>query len=256
MMLTKQYILKCLDQHCDFSELTEETFVSKIVDPLTANECFKNWSWDNGVTKGVLIFKDLDFVVKIPFEGMFYFTESHYVDAQGRWRYSDEVMSTEEMANWKKIDADDEFVKFEGANANDSDWNYCALEAELTKQAKVEDLDFCFAATEFLGYAKDHPIYIQEKCCMFSDASSTTNKEKYSNRTKSDYDSLRQVREEVRFWEVDDNWVLDFLIYWGQKILERLADFIEKYDIEDLHNGNIGYRNGVPCLVDYSSFHE
>ena len=60
-----------------------------------------------------------------------------------------------------------------------------------------------------------------------------SNKEKYSNRTKSDYDSLRQIREEVRFWCVDDNWVLDFLIYWGQKILERLADFIEKYDIEE-----------------------
>ena len=256
MVLTKQYILECLDNYCDFSELTEETFENKIIRPLHEHKCFEKWGWDNGVTKGVLIFTELDFVVKIPFEGTFCFTESHYEDKNGRWRYSDEGIPTEEIGNWTKIEANDEFIQFGGANANNSDWNYCALEEELTQQAKLKGLELCFAATNFLGYAKDHPIYIQEKCCMFSEASSTTNKEKYKNRTKEDYDSLKRVREKIDFWEVNDNWLLDFLIYWGEEILKQLCDFIYNHDIEDLHNGNIGYRNGVPCLVDYSSYHE
>lgn len=250
-MLTKKYILECLDSYCTFENLHEDNFVEQIVRPLQINNCFKenHWTYDNGVTKGVLIFKGLDFVIKIPFMGRTCWTESHYEDSQGNW-----LWNKRSCTNIKKIEAEECFYEFEGA-AEEGHWNYCEEEAILAEHAKERGLTKCFAITELFGWAKDHPIYIQERCFMFSEASSS-NEEKYKNRTKSDYDSLKEVREKLDFWHMNNDWVLDFLIYWGEEVLKKLGDFIWEYNIDDLHNGNIGYRNGVPCLVDYSSFRD
>ena len=251
-IMTKDYILECLDHYCCFDGLTENTFLDLIIHPLQENMCFNNWTYDNGVTKGVLIFKELDFVVKIPFQGYNSYTESHYESANGGWHWSD----YEKFDECFKVESVEEFFEFEGSPAEGSNWNYCAAEAEITQKAREEGVGKCIAATEFLGYAGDHPIYIQEKCFMFSDASTSTNKERYKHRTKKDYDSLKEIRERTDFWGIDDNWVLDLLIYWGEEMLKKLGDFIFNQNIEDLHSGNIGYRNGVPCLVDYSSYYE
>lgn len=209
--LTKEYeyILECLEHYCCFKDLSENTFEELVIFPLRANECFNNWTWDNGVTKGVLIFKDLDFVVKIPFQGRNSYIESHYESANGNWHWS----NSGKIDECTKVEGVEEFFEFEGSAAEESNWNYCQAEAEITVKAKAEGIEECIAATSFLGYAGDHPIYIQEKCFMFSDASSSTNREKYMNRTKEDYDSLKEVRERTGFWGIDNDWVLDFLIY-------------------------------------------
>lgn len=251
-IMTKEYILECLGLYCNFKELNEDNFEALVISPLCANQCFNNWTWDNGVTKGVLIFKDLDFVIKIPFQGYISYMESHYESEKGGWHWS----NSNKINQYIRVESLEEFFEFEGSASEENNWDYCAVEAEITVRAINEGLEKCIASTEFLGYANNYPIYIQEKCFMFSDASSSTNKEKYENRTKKDYDSLAEVRERIDFWGIDNDWVLDFLIYWGEEMLKRLGDFIFDNDIEDLHNGNIGYRHGVPCLVDYSSYRE
>ena len=47
---------------------------------------------------------------------------------------------------------------------------------------------------------------------------------------------------------------------YGEEIFNRLCNFIEEYNITDLHNGNVGYikRNGkfMPILFDYSGYYE
>ena len=183
------------------------------------------------------------------------FYESHYENSNGSWVWEED---SKWNSNLKRVDSFNDFHEFSGACSElteEGSWDYCEVEADLAVEAKAWGLEKCFAETKFLGRAKDHPIYTQERCCMFDEAFSSTNKEKYSKRTQSDYDSLREVREKIKFWGIDNNWVLDFLIYWGEEILKRLGEFIDKFDIEDLHCGNIGYRNGAPCLVDYSSYH-
>ena len=252
MKLTKEYILECLDKFSCFEGLHEYNFYREVVEPLEEAGCFENWTWDNGATKGVLIFKELDFVVKIPFEGHCGEVESHYENSNGSWICS---CSSRWNSKLHKVEYEEIFDNFTGADTENG-WNYCEVEADLINAAREEGLNKCFAATELLGFAKDHPIYIQEKCFMFCDARTSTNKEKYKNRTKADYDSLKEVRERVDFWGIDNDWVLDFLIYWGEEMLKRLGQFLFDHNVEDLHNGNIGYRNGVPCLVDYSSYRE
>lgn len=253
-MLTKKYILECLDKYCCFENLWEQSFEEQIVIPLRNNHCFNDWSWDSGASKGVLIFKELDFVIKIPFQGRASWIESHYEDESGEWRYSPSPSEEERFSI--KIESQEEFWDFCEAHSAESDWDYCAVEAELAVSAEKHGVSNYFAKTELLGYAREHPVYIQEKCCMFYDEGSTTYKEIYKQRTKADYDSLKEVRERVGFYDINDDWILDFLIYWGEEALNKLKSFIHDYCIEDLHCGNIGYRHGVPCLVDYSGYYD
>ena len=71
---------------------------------------------------------------------------------------------------------------------------------------------------------------------------------------KEDYEKVNTLRKKYDFHSINDDWMLDFLIYYGEEMFKKLADFIFDENIYDLHNGNIGYLNGRPCLVDYSSY--
>lgn len=254
-MLTKEYILECLEKFCNFNELTEDNFYEQIIVPLKDNMCFNSWDSAQGVTKGVLIFNELDYVVKIPFRGEGRLIEEHWEGECGTW-YSYNTRHcdySKTPAHWTHIDEEDTFEEFCGAEEPEG-WNYCQVEKEIAEKAKNSTITNCFAKTSFLGYANGYPIYIQEHCTIYCDEQSSRYEETYRHRTKNDYDSLKEVRERVDFWNIDDNWLLDFLIYWGEEMLKNLAEFIFKENIQDLHCGNIGYRKGVPVLVDYSSF--
>ena len=257
MLMTNEYILECLEKYCSFEELSEDNFYTSVVQPLEDAHCFNDWSYSSGVTKGVLIFKGLDFVVKIPFSGSGEYYEEHWENEEdGEWIgcYTKEERYTHTPANLHFCEEKTNFREFTGADEEEG-WNYCKVEAQVSKCAEEEGVIRCFAETYFLGTAGDYPIYAQERCAIFCDEESSR-RESYKKRTKSDYDSLREVRERVDFYDCDDNWLLDFLIYWGEEILQRLANFVFEHSINDLHNGNIGYRKGVPVLVDYSSFHD
>ena len=254
-MLTKEYILECLDKYCDFGSLCENTFYEQIVKPLEDNQCFSNWTYDSGVSKGVLIFQELDFVVKIPFmgndDGGY---ESHFEDENGEWRYSYETNASKYIKDGKWEWKGGEYYFSDFCGAGDFEWNYCALEAKYYKDAVAAGVERCFAKTEFLGEANDHPIYIQERCSMFGAEYHSSKREMYAKRTKKDYEQVTELRHQMDFSQIDDDWMLDFLIFWGESVLKKFISFIQTQSIWDLHNGNIGYRHGVPCLVDYSSY--
>ena len=256
MLMTNEYILECLEKYCSFEELSEDSFYINVVQPLKDAQCFSDWSYSSGVTKGVLIFKGLDFVIKIPFSGSGEYCEEHWESEDGSWigYYTKNQRYTHTPSNLHHYEEENHFREFTGADEADG-WNYCQVETQVSNCAKNEGVARCFAETYFLGTAGDYPIYAQERCAIFCDEESSR-RESYEKRSKSDYDSLKEIREKVDFWSTDDNWLLDFLIYWGEEMLKRLANFVFEHNINDLHNGNIGYRKGAPVLVDYSSFHD
>lgn len=63
----------------------------------------------------------------------------------------------------------------------------------------------------------------------------------------------------------DKRWIEQFVRFYGIDGLERLANFIQKYHVTDLHNSNIGYISGaalgladpdleVPVIIDWLSW--
>lgn len=256
-MLTKQYILECLDKYCSFDGLNQEEFYIMVVEPLKEAHCFNNWTYDSGISKGVLIFGDFDFVVKIPFEG--YYPEDseddHWENENGSWHWSYETGATEKIdkGEWHFVEANMSMYNFEGASGQNSGWDYCEAEAEYFEMAVKENVDFAFAKTEFFGKANNHPIYFQQKCSMF-DAERSSRQKEYESRTEKDYNSISKYKNSFDCCRIDEDWLLDFFFFWGGDALESFMRFIEEYSICDLHNGNIGYLHGAPVLVDYSGY--
>lgn len=190
----------------DYEDLYDTVFYNQIVRPFK-EKYKKPFYYDYGASKGVLIFKELNYVIKIPFTGS----------------------------------SDDDFYGAECLNG----WDYCQVEEEKYWEATKEGLAECFAKTQLISMIDGHPIYLQEYAEMFSSTSSTHTKEdieKVESYCGDSYDCFNPA------------WLSDVLNYFGEAVFYKLMQFIDTFNIEDLHHGNIGYIGMRPVLVDYSSF--
>ena len=104
-----------------FDENDEADFYPVVVQPFS-EKYKKPFDYATGATKGVLIFEQLGFVIKIPF-----------------CRNSEDYDDYYECCNY-----------FTGADA-DNGWDYCEAEADKYQRAEEEGISMCFAKTEKIG---------------------------------------------------------------------------------------------------------
>lgn len=137
MTFDKKEVDEILDalEYGDFDNLNDNVFFKHIVSSFK-EKYTKPFAYDYGATKGVLIFKELGFVIKIPFV------------CNDDW-------------------------EFEGADC-DNGWDYCEAETLKYQSASINGLAECFAETIFIGTVDGHPIYIQELATMYEKGESTT----------------------------------------------------------------------------------
>ncbi len=173
-----------------------------------------------GISKFVIFMND-EYVAKIPFNG--------------EWFYSD----------------DEEDYVFDTFTVVD---DYCAEEAYIYDCAKNRGIEEFFAETKFAGYTKDHtPFYLSERINKTLDESwddvrdvDTTSAREYVRSDKGS--GLRDRR-------LSDRWLAVALEKYGQEKVDKFAEFIEEFDINDLHCANVGFRkDGSPVLIDYSGW--
>lgn len=132
---------------------------------------------------------------------------------------------------------------------------FCAREKELFELAIQEGLDKFFAAIFYVG----NGIYLQEKveCDEDAVASSFTSfvEKNLANQLHLDdideddyYDTIRDYVEE----DMDDFERAEALV--GKE--DKFLDFLSDYHINDLHDGNWGYRSstGHYCVIDYAGY--
>ena len=161
-MLTKEYILEKIEKYCTLNEdLCEGTFYDQVVSPLENANCFNDWVWDSGVSKGVLIFGELDYVIKIPFYCEWFEEEGGYYDADDNWVDGDPG----EPAGYAF-----QGVEVEGY-CHQNPWDYCETEELRYLVAVKHGMEEHFAKTWCIGTVNDWPIYAQVKCCMYSSIS-------------------------------------------------------------------------------------
>lgn len=192
----------------DFYDLYDNTFFDNIVRPFK-NKYKKNFSYDYGASKGVLIFKDFNYVIKIPFV--------------------------------KNEDED-----FCGASGN-KEWDYCDAEVLKYQEAEKEGLNNCFAKTIKIGEIDNYPIYLQEYAEIFNQINNKT-----PSRSKEDLEKVSELCQ--NYYCFNKEWLSDVLNFYGEQTFYHLMNFIDDYDIKDLHGANLGYIGLRPVLVDYSSF--
>ena len=239
--MTEQEILKLLYE-CDFHELTEDNYYDRIYDGLPP-EIRDEVIMKSGVSKCVLLFPNTDFAIKIPFSG---FSEAieEYDQEREEYYYTGDI----------------EFIPFRGAKDCDDGSNYCAaeqvfyqevLEFDEERNKTVEPtIAHLFAETIKIGEINGCPIYKQPICETYYDS----NHEKEQEEKK--IDKISHYCKNKGYYCFNLTWLSDVVSFYGFKVLTQLLECINHLGIEDLHNENIGYRNGQPVIFDYAGYYD
>lgn len=199
--------------------LTDYNYHDKILVHLP--ESF-SYTSTKGATKLILMPRDVDFVIKIPFNG---------------------------GQHW-----DGTMIPFYHAGCSaceDENWNYCETERIIAWVAKDYKISRCFVKNNYIGDVDHHPIYIQRRVCTYSLSSPPPYK-----KTKSYKEISQSFCDSHYFNCFNPIWLSDFMEYYGKQSFYSFMEFIEDECINDLHSGNIGYIGNKPVVFDYAGWHE
>lgn len=187
----------------------------------------------SGATKVVIVPKNEDWVLKIPFAG--------YEDWEGQ-----PCWENEETGEWEYDDDYDAFFSFEGV----ADGDYCQKEVEIYQNAIIESVDDFFAEIEFIGNVNAFPVYLQKKVTTFwTNNDRTRHSDEERNSLKSSY-SCGELEK------LPEDWCIDFINAFGEERFKEFIQFTIEYHVNDLHGNNVAYRNGKPCIADFSGYWE
>ena len=142
---------------------------------------------------------------------------------------------------------DDEDCEFE--------YDYCGREVDLTQIIDSIGCGDMICRTFFLGNYHDRPIYVSEKAT-----------EDFCSGSRSHhYHSCQEdVQKLVQNWRWDFNCVRSgvsgvwerLLECFGKERVMELINVFEEWEVNDLHYGNIAYKNKKPVFIDYSGYFE
>lgn len=182
----------------------------------------------NGATKSVLIFPDHPFVLKIPFNGMYY--DSYDID--------DEWVGTD-------------FQYFELADDinEGNEWDYCKNELLKYNHAVEDGFGEFFAYTDYLtstARAK-HPIYIQERVIVYGDTVVTPSNNSM-DLAKSD---------KYKKFSAPVGWKAMVIDFYGEIRALEFFEYIKNNRYSDLHSSNVGFTMaGAPVLLDWAGWRD
>ncbi len=132
----------------------------------------------------------------------------------------------------------------------ETDW--ASREVTLYEKAEDSGLQMFFPKTEIL-FISDSGItfVVQEKIdytlweCECSDKGKRIacfKRIKISN----------QLCEEM---EIPSIWIKSAVALYGEHTVQKLSDFLNKHDINDLYANNVGYKNNKPIIMDFSGYY-
>ena len=137
MTFNKKEILNMFEGFNFFDPTFDDTRVDELV--LYLYDKGYIFNYDFGATKLVIMPRNKDYVIKIPFQG-------YYIG---------------------------DFCNFIGASS-ECEWDYCNVEVERYYNICSTPFKDCFAETIFIGYINNYPIYLQEKCTPFNNSHNKT----------------------------------------------------------------------------------
>ena len=182
----------------------------------------------HGVSKMAIIIPGCSLVIKIPFNGQWKY-EERYNEETGEYEEGEECFEP--------------FYEYD---------DYCALEADVYKNAEAAGFDQYLAKTSFYKAIKNCYVYVQEKVFGL-----------YSNKASTPTDdSRRKIKARGGGYIGTSDWSACFIDFFGEDAFEKFYNYCVYGDDEhemciddDLHAGNIGFRaDGSPVILDYSGW--
>lgn len=183
----------------------------------------------NGISKVVIVFEKLPFVIKIPFNGIWYYDYIYHED-------TDEYEEAEES-----------FERFYCADSEYHD-DYCEAEVNTIKMIQHFGFGSLVADEICIGNFGCRNYYIQEKV-----------KSSFSCDAKPSNDSLNRAEKIDNYYQFcSATWRAFVFDTYGEDFWKSFIDWAMKENIsgiQDMHSGNYGYRfDGTPVMFDISGY--
>lgn len=220
----KEIITQHLNIPADFgiSEESEDNY--SYLEDFCDGWLFDNCIIENGATKLVILSKNLDYVIKVPFNGFY------------KW---DEENFEENFVEY--IDAADTMIP-------SAAWDYVQNEVDKYSIAKESNYEKFFAKTEKIIEHMNHPIYIQEKVTLITETEKEPSKMAKASFKNEKWDKNRYL--------CPSKWTELAIDYYGEEEVQNFFSFLRETGLDDdLHSRNVGIRkDGSPCIFDYSGY--
>ncbi len=135
-------------------------------------------------------------------------------------------------------------------------------EVEVYRKAKAAGMEMFFPYTDFLFQSKTGINFIlQEKIDYVAFDFPEQKAREYlsvneiiDNALYKEFNSKMQVCDRDYCSSIDKIWLKKALLLYGTAICNKLCDFIRENKINDLHRGNVGYKNDKPVIIDFSGW--
>lgn len=141
-------------------------------------------------------------------------------------------------------------------------YNYCERESHVYERACKWGIEFLFAKMERVGTLdKSKHRYYYKQTKVESLGYYDTNQNQSFNILEIPVidrmvEKVMVKNERNRFnRSCSKLWYAHVLKHYGVKTLEKLLIFIKDAKINDLRDENVGFKNGLPIILDYSGFH-
>lgn len=222
------YYIRALHLPDDFGIADDEAVQSLDIDylarDLAAVRC-PSFRIFHGVSKAVINIQELPFVIKIPFNGMWYY--DYTVD--------------DDETNY--------FVEFQYAGEKSND--YCWLEKSLSEEATEAGFGALVPEIMYVGEFNGHNFYLQEKVVPFDEES-----QPLSHSSRESQEAVKQLSYDYRV--CSPAWIAAIIESYGESYWKHFVDWgnSEGFGIlEDMHARNYGFRcDGRPVIFDIGGF--
>lgn len=151
----------------------------------------------------------------------------------------------------------DEGVVLKVPRMNDCTRDYCALEVKNYENAKVYRVENILLPTEFVcETAFGCKIYKQP---MYSKAFCNVSGKDYEvlMKTLHGLESKKIVTEihcSVYDCRLAKVWTARVLQLYGKRFMRSFEKWTQFCEVNDLHDGNVGFLNGKPIILDYAGY--
>ena len=138
--------------------------------------------------------------------------------------------------------------------------DYSALESENYQKAKELGLEvILLESVLYKTLDNGCNIYIQEKfsyshCNLPSSTSASEHRKIQQAVNTAIYRRVKNSMPSDR--QYDDVWLCRAYQIYGKQFFKKLVQFLLDNRINDLHGNNVGWKNGLPIILDYAGYHE
>lgn len=243
-------------KNCNFYGLNQNNFYSCIAMNIVypKDKTLIGLYTEHGASKGVLIWDNFDWVIKLPLQEDAGDSDCSLPDSafhetrRPGWTGQPSYTDWTQRSSWSRGDNYNTYDLTGAENTRNEAWNYCQVEVDIYREAVSFGMEELFAETVLIGEVNGFPIYKQRKATMIG------RRAVYKSDSEDVVEYIRKSSRKYEDYESHD--FCEIIYTHGSEVMDKYYEYIQQVGyIDDLHSDNVGYINDQFVFIDFSGFH-